>query len=383
MAVPFYLHDLDPEAAKPVAKVLASPFLTTGAVGREVEQQLRDFFAIDHAFLVNSWTNGAVATLLALGVGPGDEVIVPAMTFIASANVACLVGARPVFVDVDPETLLVQPEAVAAAVSPKTRAVVPVHLYGRMCDLPGLRAALAPRDDIAIIEDAAHCFEGLRDGDPPGRHSDAAIFSFYATKNVTCGEGGAVVTRDPGLAQRLARTRLHGMSELAIDRMRDARYQHWDMLCLGTKANLPDLLAALLPPQIAEVRSRLASREALAARYEAAFGDTPLRLSSPAPGCLDARHLFCIHVPPACRDQAILALNARGIGVTVNYRAVPTLSYYRETYGHGPEDFPVSQHWGDGTISLPLYPRLTETQQDEVIAAVLEEVIPLVQRTRP
>ena len=383
MPVPFYLHDLDPEAAEAVAKVVATPFLTSGAVGREVEQQLRDFFAIDHAFLVNSWTNGAVATLLALGVGPGDEVIVPAMTFIASANVARLVGARPVFVDVDPETLLIQPEAVAAAVGPRTRAVIPVHLYGRMCDLPGLRAALGPREDIAIIEDAAHCFEGLRDGDPPGRHSEAAVFSFYATKNVTCGEGGAIVTRDPELATRLARTRLHGMSELAIDRMRGARYQHWDMLCLGTKANLPDLLAALLPPQIAGVRSRLARREALAARYEAAFGETPLRLPGPVAGSLDARHLFCIHLPPACRDEAILALNARGIGVTVNYRAVPTLTYYRETYGHGPEDFPVSQHWGDGTLSLPLYPRLTDGQQDEVIAAVLEDVVPLIQRTRP
>ncbi len=383
MAVPFYQHDLQPEAAEAVADVIATPFLTSGAVGREVEGQLRDFFGIDHAFLVNSWTNGAVATLLALGVGPGDEVIVPAMTFIASANVACLVGARPVFVDVDSETLLVRPEAVAAAVTPRTRAVIPVHLYGRMCDLPGLRAALARRDDIAIIEDAAHCFEGLRDGDPPGRHSDAAIFSFYATKNVTCGEGGAVITGDPELAERLARTRLHGMSALAIDRMRDARYKHWDMLCLGTKANLPDLLAALLPPQIAKVRAQLERREALAARYEAAFADTPLRLPGQVEGCLDSRHLFCIHVPPACRDQAILALNARDIGVTVNYRAVPSLTYYHETYGHGPGDFPVSQHWGDGTLSLPLYPGLTEAQQDEVIAAVLEDVIPLVQRTRP
>ncbi|MDJ0945193.1 MAG: DegT/DnrJ/EryC1/StrS family aminotransferase [Kiloniellales bacterium] len=383
MAVPFYLHDLDPEAADAVAEVIASPFLTSGKVGREVEDRLRDFFGIEHALLVNSWTNGAVATLLALGVGPGDEVIVPAMTFIASANVAGLVGARPVFVDVDPETLLVRPEAVAAAVTPRTRAVIPVHLYGRMCDLPGLRAALAPRDDIAIIEDAAHCFEGLRDGDPPGRHAEAAIFSFYATKNVTCGEGGAVITRDPELAARLARTRLHGMSELAIDRMRDARYQHWDMLCLGTKANLPDLLAALLPPQIARVRAQLDRREALAARYEAAFADSPLRLPGPVAGCLDARHLFCIHVPPACRDQAILALNARGIGVTVNYRAVPTLTYYREAYGYGPEDFPVSRHWGEGTLSLPLYPRLTEAQQDEVIAAVLEDVVPLAQRNLP
>lgn len=377
MAVPFYRHDLDPKAAEAVAEVIATPFLTSGAVGREVEQQLRDFFGIEHALLVNSWTNGALATLLALGIGPGDEVIVPAMTFIATANVVRLAGAEPVFVDVDPEDLLMQPEAAAAKVTERTRAVIPVHLYGRMCDLPGLRAALGGRDDVAIIEDAAHCFEGSRGGLRPGEASNAAIFSFYATKNVTCGEGGAIITRDPELAQRIHETRLHGMSALAIDRMRDSTYRHWDMVRLGAKANLPDLLAALLPPQISAIREKLPRREEIARRYEAAFRGTPLRLPSPVADGVDARHLFCIHVPPGCRDQAIAALNARDIGVTVNYRAVPTLTDYRRTYGYGPADFPVSQLWGEGTVSLPLYPGLSAAQQDEVIAAVLDDVVPL------
>src|SRR4029077_2705221 len=180
--VPFYRHGLDSTYAQAVADVLDSQYLTTGAVSRAVESDICEFFGVPHAVLVNSWTNGAVAVLLALGIGPGDEVIVPAMTFISSANVAELVGAKPVFVDVEPDTLMPTPEIVRAAVTANTRAVIPVHLYGQMCDIGALRAALADRPDIAIIEDCAHSFESSLDGHLPGAFSDAAIFSFYATK---------------------------------------------------------------------------------------------------------------------------------------------------------------------------------------------------------
>src|SRR5262249_19457335 len=160
----------------------------------DVEAQLAAYFGTAHALLVNSWTNGAIAALLALGVGPGDEVIVPAMTFIATANAAEMVGAKPVFVDVDPDSLLLTPESVARVVTRRTKVVIPVHLYGQMVDMSGLAAALSARRDIAIVEDCAHCFEGERAGYKPGVHSACAIFSFYATKNVTCGEGGAIIT---------------------------------------------------------------------------------------------------------------------------------------------------------------------------------------------
>jgi UDP-4-amino-4-deoxy-L-arabinose-oxoglutarate aminotransferase len=273
MKVPFYRHDLDKSYADRVGEVLASPFLTTGGVARAVEAQLCTFFDVPHALLVNSWTNGAVAVLLALGVGPGHEVIVPAMTFIASANVVELVGAKPVFVDVEPDMLMPTPEAIRAAVTPNTRAVIPVHLYGQMCDIAALRAALADRPDIAIIEDCAHSFEASLDGDRPGAHSEAAIFSFYATKNVTCGEGGAIITRDPRLFETVQQTRLHGMSAGAIDRFAKNAYRHWDMMRLGTKANLPDLLASLLPPQIASIRERLPLREERAALREGLRGE--------------------------------------------------------------------------------------------------------------
>lgn len=379
-AVPFYRHALDASYAERVGQILESPILTSGALGKRVEAQLAEFFGTPHAFLVNSWTNGAVAALLALGVGPGDEVIVPAMTFIASANVVELVGAKPVFVDVDPGTLLMDPQAAAAAVTPATRAVMPVHLYGQMVDVEALAALLAGRPDVAILEDCAHCFEGSLRGALPGRHSTAALFSFYATKNVTCGEGGALVTRDANLAAAFEQTRLHGMSAGAADRYKTGSYRHWDMARLGTKANLPDLLAALLPPQIETIRDRLAVREALCQRYEAAFRDAPLRLPAAVPGAVNARHLFAIHVPPAVRDEAIAALNAEGVGVTVNFRSVPTLTYYREKYGYGPSSFPVSHEWGEGTISIPMFPGMTREEQDHVIEAVLKAVVPLVER---
>jgi UDP-4-amino-4-deoxy-L-arabinose-oxoglutarate aminotransferase len=372
MPVDFYRHSLSARDAEAVARVLDSPFLTSGAVGKQVEAQLCEFFGASHAFLTSSWTQGAIAALLALDIGPGDEVIVPAMTFIATANVVELVGARAVFVDVDPETLLTQPEAIAAALTPRTRAVMPVHLYGQMCDVAGIRAALAGRPAVVLIEDAAHAFESTRDGYLPARHSDMAIFSFYATKNVTCGEGGAIVTNRADLVDRLHSARLHGMTKGAADRFRGGRYNHWDMVCLGTKANLPDLLAALLPAQIAAIRETVKLRQARANRYREAFAGLPIRLARVLPQCSTAEHLFPIHVPPPVRDSVIEALNARGVNVTVNYNPVHRTTYYANQYNLPADAFPVAREWGEGTISLPLYPTLPAAQQDLVIEAVKE-----------
>jgi len=327
-SVPFYRHSLDESYANAVADVLKSTFLTTGGVAKAVEAQLCAFFDVPHAMLISSWTNGAVAALLALGIGRGDEVIVPAMTFIATANVVELVGAKPVFVDVDADTLMVTPSSVRAALTKNTRAVVPVHLYGQMCDVRALRAALGDRPDVAIIEDCAHSFESTLNGDAPGAASDAAIFSFYATKNVTCGEGGAIITHRNDLFEAICQTRSHGMSAGAIDRFSENRYRHWDMARLGTKANLPDLLASLLPRQMASVRERLPLREARARRYTEAFAGNAIRLPKTQAGAVHAHHLYPIHVPPSVRDRALQALNERGIGTTVNYRSVPTLTFY-------------------------------------------------------
>ncbi len=381
MKVDFYRHDLSPEDAAAMAAVLATPFLTSGPVGKQVERQMAEFFSIPHALLTNSWTNGAVATLLALGIGPGDEVIVPAMTFIATANVVELLGATPVLVDVDPDTLLMRAEDMTTAVGPRTRAVIPVHLYGQMCDIPAMRRALGTRDDIAIIEDCAHCFEGERDGVRPGTHSDAAIFSFYATKNIACGEGGAVITRRDDLHEKLLQTRLHGMSAGAADRFKTGSYRHWDMARLGVKANLPDLLAALLPDQISRVYERLERRARLAARYREAFADMPVTCPAQVPASLDAHHLFPIAVEAGRRDETLTRLAEAGIGATVNYRAIHTLTYYREKYGFRAEDFPAAYSWGSRTISLPLFPSLTFREQDHVISTLAKIIHPHLEQT--
>ena len=379
-SVPFYRHPLDRGYARHIEGILEAPFLTSGPVCKAVEAKLCEFFEIEYAGLTNSWTNGALAALLALDIGPGDEVIVPAMTFIATSNIVELVGGKPVFVDVDPVTLLMSIDKMKEAVTPSTKAVIPVHIYGQMLDMKALKEALGHRLDIALIEDAAHCFEGNYAGEPPGRHSDVAVFSFYATKNVTCGEGGAFITNSPGLYEKMLQTRSHGMTAGAAERYLKGSYRHWDMPRLGVKANLPDLLAALLAPQIEAIRARLPFREAMAVRYEDAFRDTAIRLTRVCPGARSARHLFAIHVPPAVRDQAIMALNERNVGVTVNYRSVPCLTYYQDKYGYDSLDFPNSYDWGAGTISLPLYYGLSEADQEYVIESVKETVLSLIER---
>jgi UDP-4-amino-4-deoxy-L-arabinose-oxoglutarate aminotransferase len=382
MKVPFFRHDLSTEYSALVAGVLSSAFLTSGGVGRKVEGMLCNYFGTKYAVLVNSWTNGAIAALLALDIGPGDEVIVPAQTFIATANAAELIGARAVFVDVDPHTLLVTPASVKKAVTPRTKAVIPVHLYGQMVDVAALKEELSNRPDIAIVEDSAHCFEGELNGDKPGTHSRCAIFSFYATKNVTCGEGGAIVTNDTLFYERVLQTRMHGMSAGAIDRFKLGGYRHWDMIRMGMKANLPDLLACLLPPQIDAIDERLPRREEICTAYELAFANTPIELPRRVGNGKHARHLFVIHVPPKIRDAAIAVFGDNGIGVTVNYRAVPTVTFYRDKYKYDETSFPVSEKWGAGTITLPLYPSLRRNEQSHVIEIVRDKIVPMIENKR-
>ena len=378
MQVPFYRHSLAPENSKYVAKVLETPFLTSGPVGKEVEAQLSEYFGVKHAKLVNSWTNGAVATLLALDIGPGDEVIVPAMTFIATANVVELVGAKPVFIDCDPDTLLITPELIKAAITKKTKAVIPVHMYGQMCDIKAIKEVLPKDQKISIIEDCAHSFEAKLNGDRPGKYSDAAIFSFYATKNVTCGEGGAIITNDERLFDRILQAILHGMSAGAADRFKAGQYKHWGMEHLGTKANLPDLLACFLPDQIRSVNERLRLREELANKYEDKLLGSKIVIPKSAKQITHSRHLFPIGVGAKVRDEALLALGAANIGATVNYRSVPSMTFYKNKYSFNGSEFPVSQAWGEGTLTVPLFPGMTNDEQDYVIDVLLNKIEPMI-----
>ena len=374
MNVPFYRHSLTPDHSKYVAEVLKTPFLTSGPIGKEVESQLCGYFNVSHAKLVNSWTNGAVATLLAMDIGPGDEVIVPAMTFIATANVVELVGAKPVFIDCDPDTLLITPELIKAAITEKTKAVIPVHMYGQMCNIKAIKEIIPSNQKIAIIEDCAHSFEAKFNGERPGKYSDAAIFSFYATKNITCGEGGAIITNDSNLFERITQSILHGMSAGAADRFKAGQYKHWGMEHLGTKANLPDLLACFLPDQIRSVDQRLKIREEIAQKYESSLKNSKIKFPKVLNGTVHSRHLFPIHVGPDTRDKALQTLGEFNIGVTVNYRSIHTLNFYSNKYGFGKNAFPVSQYWGDGTLCIPLFPGMKTEEQDYIIDVLVKKI---------
>ena len=378
MQVPFYRHSLAPENSKYVAQVLETPFLTSGPTGKEVEVLLNGYFGVKHSKLVNSWTNGAVATLLAMDIGPGDEVIVPAMTFIATANVVELVGAKPIFIDCDPETLLVTPELIREAITERTKAIIPVHMYGQMCDIKAIKQIIPSGQKIAIIEDCAHSFEAKFYGERPGKYSDAAIFSFYATKNITCGEGGAVITNDSNLFDRITQSILHGMSASASDRFKSGQYKHWGMEHLGTKANLPDLLACLLPDQINTIDARLPFREVIAQRYENALLESKFSFPSIKKGVIHSRHLFPVHVESKTRDLALLKLGEFKIGATVNYRSVTSMNFYKNKYQLSRNSFKVSDDWGEGTFSIPIFESLHENEQEYVINVLLNEISPLI-----
>lgn len=369
--IPFYLHDLGMAEVVAFERALADPILTTGDTVARFEKRFAQTLGRRNAIAVTSCTGAMHLSLLALGIGPGDEVITTPMTFIATSTAILEAGATPVFVDVEPDTGNIDVTRVEAAIGPRTRAIIPVHLYGQMCDMRALRE-IADRRGLKIIEDAAHCVEGRRDGIGPGELGDTACFSFYATKSLTCGEGGAIVTDDDTLAQKLRLLRVHGMNRVAADRQREG-YRHWDMTELGWKYNLDNLHAAILMPQLDRLAANLERRRELSSEYERRLAGVPhIWWPRTLPGVEHARHLFTVWVGSGRRDAVIAELQARGIGVMVNYRAIHLLTYFRGALGTRAGMFPVAERIGDSTLSLPLYPRMTLDQVRTVSRAIAE-----------
>ena len=369
--VEFYRHSLTEADIAAVGDVLRSVFLTTGPRAATFENAFAEALGVHHVVSVSSCTSALFLSLTALGVGPGDEVITTPMTFVATANAILHTGATPVFVDVEPTTGNIDVRRVERAITSRTRAVIPVHLYGLMADMHAL-AEVCQRRNVLIVEDAAHAAEAERDGARPGQLGQAACFSFYATKNLTCGEGGAIATNDAAMAATVRRLRSHGLSKEAAGRYTE-RYQHWDMLELGFKANLSDINAALLIGQLARLGEQRERREQIARRYEDAFAQIPgIDFPKVPEGARSARHLFTIWVPPDGRDDTIAALQSHGIGVAVNYRALHLTSYYQSLFGFARGAYPQAELIGDRTITLPLYPSMTDEDIDQVIEAVRE-----------
>lgn len=367
--VPFYLHDLGEAEVSRFRETLAGPILTTGATVAEFESRFAAYLGRKHAVALSSCTGAMHLALLARGIGPGDEVITTPMTFIATATAICESGAKPVFSEVESSTGNLDVSKLETKITPRTRAIIPVHLYGQMCDMRALRK-LADRHGLVLIEDSAHCVEGERDGVRPGELSDAACFSFFATKAITCGEGGALVTDDRDLAAQVRLLSVHGMDKTSYDRFRDG-YRHWDMPVMGWKYNLDNLRAALLLPQLDRIEDNRDARHQLVNRYKSLIdGISGVSFAQTLPDAKHACHLFTVWVAPDKRDSIIQGLHSRGIPVVVNYRAIHLLSYFKDTLKHQRGDFPIAERIGDSTISLPLYSKMPKEHVDIVCDAL-------------
>jgi UDP-4-amino-4-deoxy-L-arabinose-oxoglutarate aminotransferase len=369
--IPFFAHDLGAAELEAIAAVFRGRILTTGETVATFERRFSEYLGVRHTIAVTSCTGAMHLALLGLNIGPGDEVITTPLTFIATSTAILEAGASPVFVDVEPTTGNLDADAVESAITERTRAIMPVHLYGLMCDMRALQG-VAERYGLAIVEDAAHCVEGERAGSRPGALSEAACFSFYATKSLTCGEGGAVVTNDDALAERLRLLRLHGMTKNAYDRAREG-YQHWDMVCLGWKYNMDNIQAAMLLPQLERLEHKWQQRELAARRYYERFAmNRRVRMPYIPAEARHGRHLFPVWVIPDRRDAIVEGLRARGIETVVNYRAIHLLSFFEERFKLSRGSFPVAERIGDSTISLPFYAGIPDGHIDAVAEALNE-----------
>ncbi|HMW23242.1 MAG TPA: DegT/DnrJ/EryC1/StrS family aminotransferase [Burkholderiaceae bacterium] len=375
--MPFALPEIGEEEIAEVVDTLRSGWVTTGPKAKRFEQDFVTFLGDPslEAIAVNSATAGLHLALEALGIGPGDEVITTTHTFTATAEVVRYLGADVKLVDVDPATLCIDIAAFEAAITPRTKAVIPVHYAGMAADM-GRILAIARRHGLKVVEDAAHALPTTWDGRLIGTlGSDVTVFSFYANKTITTGEGGMLVTRDDKLAARARVMRLHGMNRDAFDRF-TAKVPSWyyEIVAPGFKYNLTDIAAALGIHQLQRAQVFQRRRQLLAERYDAGLADLPIVLPPrPAAGETHAWHLYVIRLTddaPIGRDALIEALYAAGIGCSVHYIPLHLHPYWRDRYGLKAEDFPKSQLAYERMLSIPLYSRMTEGDVDRVAAAL-------------
>jgi dTDP-4-amino-4,6-dideoxygalactose transaminase len=361
-----------------IAEVLAclrSGWVGTGPKVQQFEGMLAEYVGAAEVRCVSSCTAALMLALRVLGIGAGDEVLVPTMTFVASANAVEHVGATPVLIDAEPGTGLIDLDAAQAAITPATRAIMPVHFAGRPIDMDRLNA-LRDRHGLAVIEDAAHAIGAEWRGRRIGSHGNLTAFSFYVTKNITTVEGGAIATEDPEIAARVERLALHGLSLGAWARFSDQGFRHYEVVEPGFKFNMTDLQAAIGLHQLPRLDGWIDRRTELWERYDELLADLPLEIPLPAAeGTRHARHLYQVLLDPEAkvtRDELLDELSARRIGAGVHYRGVHLHPYYRDRYALAPERFPVATAISEQTISLPLSPKVTEADQDDVVLALRE-----------
>ncbi len=379
--LPFALPDITEEEIDAVVEVMRSRWLTTGGRAREFELSFADAVGAPFAVALNSCTAALHLALEALGIGPGDHVYVPTYTFAASGEVVRYLGAVPVLVDVDPGTLNLDLDQLRARVKQdldggqgRPRAIIPVHFAGVPCDMASIWE-LAREFDLAVVEDAAHAFPaasaGTMIGHVPSDVRGAVCFSFYATKTLTTGEGGMVVTPHEDLAERMRSMSLHGLSRQAWNRYTTGGSWRYDIVAPGYKYNLTDMAAAMGLVQLRRAQHMRDRRAEIAAAYSTAFADLPIDVPAEPPDVDSAWHLYVVRTRDGRRDELISDLNQRGIGTSVHFIPLHLHSYYRDTFGYQPTDFPVATAEFERVISLPIWSAMTDTQVTRVVDAVV------------
>jgi dTDP-4-amino-4,6-dideoxygalactose transaminase len=374
-AVPYFRLEITEAERLAVNRVLTSGWLTTGVECLAFEKEFAEAIGGGvEAIAVNSNTSGMHLALEAVGIGPGDEVIVPALTFTATAEVVRYLGAEPRFVDIDPVSLCIDPKLAAKAITPKTRAIMPVHFGGLAADMDAI-SALARAHDLAIIEDAAHSFPSTYKERNIGTLGSAAtVFSFYANKTITTGEGGMIVTKDAAIAKRCRVMRLHGIDRDAFARFTGNSAQwRYDVIAPGFKYNLPDMAAALGREQLKNAELNRQKREVVAKCYTQAFGGLPVELPAFATSDVHSWHLYVLRLrsdSQVTRDMLEEALHARKIGYSMHYIPLHRMTYWRERFGLRDEDFPAASQHGDMALSLPIFAAMRDQEIDAVIDAV-------------
>ena len=372
--LPYCLPEIGPEEIEEVVDSLRSGWITTGPKVKKFEDQFAEYCGVEHAIAVNSCTAALHIALAAMGVGPGDEVIVPTLTFCSTANVVAHLGAKAVIVDVD-HNYQISLDSIERAITPRTKAVIPVHYAGQAADLDEI-ASIARQRGISILEDAAHAAGSVYKGRKVGNHGNTAAFSFYATKNMTTGEGGMITTSDAEAAASMRRLALHGMSRDAWKRYTQAGNWYYEILEPGYKDNMTDLAAAIGLHQLRKLDGFVERRQRLAERYDRAFA--PLgcfRLMQARPDRNHAYHLYPVEIIPGTlaisRDRLIDRLKELNIGTSVHFIPLHRHPYYRDTHGYQAEQFPMAERIFENILSLPLYPKMSDSDADEVIEAVL------------
>ena len=374
--LPFHQATIGEEEVKEIIQTLHSGWLTTGPKTRLFEKNFASYIGCKHAIGLNSCTAGLHLSIVASDISSGDEVITSPITFPATTNVIVHQNAKPVFVDVEPETLNIKCSEIESKINKRTKAILPVHFAGHPCDMSNI-IKLAKKHDLIVIEDAAHALESKYHGEKIGNIGHFTSFSFYATKNITTGEGGMLTTNDDKSADKLRILSLHGLSKNAWKRYGKDGYQHWELLMAGYKYNMFDIQASLGIHQMKKVESFLNRRLQIVKKYNDAFeGIDEIQLLKQKSNIKHAHHLYVIIIKTellkVSRDVVLTEIQKRGVGVAVHFRCLHLQPFFKKHFNYKKGMLPLSEYLSDRLISLPLYPKMTDDDVSKVIGTVLE-----------